>query len=136
MEYNAATHSLQCPKCQQGMVEDRHEDITIDRCTHCGGLWFDDDEAHQLKNLVGSEALDSGDPHVGWTFDSNEDIDCPRCGKQMHKSSDPKQKHIWYEVCDDHGMFLDAGEFTDFKNETALDWFRGLIKGDRKTVAP
>jgi hypothetical protein len=33
-------------------------------------------------------------------------------------------------------MFMDAGEFTDFKNETLLDWFRGLIKGRRDIVAP
>ena len=33
-------------------------------------------------------------------------------------------------------MFMDAGEFTDFKNETHLDWFRGLIKGHREIGAP
>jgi len=136
MEYDPDIHSLQCPKCQHGMEEDTLDDITIDRCTYCQGLWFDSDEIHQLKNLKGSEALDSGDPRVGWIFDSKEDIDCPRCGKRMQKSADPKQKHIWFEVCNDHGMFLDAGEFTDFKNETVLDWFRSLIKGDRKIVAP
>ena len=39
--------------------------------------------------------------------------------------------HIWYEVCNKHGMFFDAGEFTDFKYETLLDKFRGLITGKR-----
>jgi hypothetical protein len=33
-------------------------------------------------------------------------------------------------------MFMDAGEFTDFKHESLLDFFRGLIKGDRSVVAP
>jgi hypothetical protein len=28
-------------------------------------------------------------------------------------------------------VFMDAGEFTDFKHETLADWFRGLIKGKR-----
>jgi hypothetical protein len=28
-------------------------------------------------------------------------------------------------------MFMDAGEFTDYKHETLADWFRGLIKGKR-----
>jgi hypothetical protein len=49
----------------------------------------------------------------------------------MEKSSVPKQIHIWCEVCTEHGMFLDAGEFTDFKHETPLDFFRGIIKGRR-----
>lgn len=136
MEYNADTHSLQCPKCKHGMEEITHEGITIDRCSHCHGLWFDEDEMHQLKDIVDSDVLDIGDPEVGQKYDSRADVDCPRCGKRMIKSADDKQIHIWYEVCEDHGIFLDAGEFADFKEESILDWFRGLIKGDRGIVAP
>ena len=33
-------------------------------------------------------------------------------------------------------MFMDAGEFKDFKFESLLDRFRSLIKGDRDIVAP
>ncbi len=54
----------------------------------------------------------------------------------MEKTADPKQLHIWYESCEEHGMFMDAGEFTDFQHESPLDFFRGLIKGDRGTTAP
>ncbi len=136
MEYNADEHSLQCPKCQHGMLEVTHGEIVIDRCTNCHGLWFDEDEAHHLRKLEDSHVLDTGDPRQGWKMDSRADIDCPRCGKRMEKTADQKQKHIWYEVCHDHGMFLDAGEFKDLKDESILDWFRSLIKGDRNIVAP
>jgi len=136
MEYNPDTHSLQCPKCEHGMDEVTHEGVSIDRCTNCHGLWFDDDEAAQLKSKQGSEAVDTGDPAEGQKWDSHADINCPRCGKEMEKSADPKQIHIWYEVCSDHGMFMDAGEFTDFKEESLIDYFRGLIKGNRETTAP
>ena len=61
MEYDAAIHSIQCPKCQHGMEEVTHGEITIDRCTHCKGLWFDEDEAHHLKALEDSHVLDIGD---------------------------------------------------------------------------
>lgn len=137
MEYDESIHSLQCPKCQHGMEEVTHEGIVIDRCTHCHGLWFDEDEAHHLRKLEDSHVLDIGDAEKGARWDSRADIDCPRCGKSMHKTGDPKQKHIWYEICHEHGMFMDAGEFTDLKDESwLLDWFRSLIKGDRDTVAP
>jgi len=112
------------------------EGITIDRCTNCVGLWFDGDEAQQLKSVHGAESLDTGDREEGWKYDSVAEINCPRCGKLMEKSADPKQKHIWYEVCPEHGMFLDAGEFTDFKHETLMDWFRGIIKGRRGSRLP
>jgi len=131
MEYDPEVHSLECPKCGHGMEEVSLEGITIDRCTNCVGLWFDEDEASQLKDVQGSEQLDTGDPVEGWKYNSRVDIDCPRCGRLMEKSSVPKQIHIWCEVCTEHGMFLDAGEFTDFKHETPLDFFRGIIKGRR-----
>jgi Zn-finger nucleic acid-binding protein len=118
------------------MEEVTHGDVTIDRCTHCKGLWFDEDEAQHLKSLEDSHVLDIGDAKTGWKWDSHADINCPHCGKEMIKTADPKQKHIWYEVCPDHGMFMDAGEFKDFKFESLLDRFRSLIKGDRNIVAP
>ena len=136
MKYDPEIHNLQCPKCGHGMLIVEFGEIEIDRCTNCKGLWFDDDEAHRLKELEGSELIDSGDPKEGWKYDSREDIDCPICGKRMHKSYDAKQQHIWYEVCPEHGMFMDAGEFSDLKEESMLDWFRSLIKGNRDIVAP
>ncbi len=136
MEYNSEVHALQCPKCQHGMEEVTYESITIDRCTHCQGLWFDEDEAHRLKKSYGSEALDLGNVSEGVKWDSHADINCPRCGKEMSKTADPKQQHIWYEICNEHGMFMDAGEFADFKHESLLDFFRGLIKGNREKIAP
>ncbi|MEH6590405.1 MAG: zf-TFIIB domain-containing protein [Halioglobus sp.] len=131
MEYNADAHSIECPKCRHGMEEITYGDVTIDRCTNCGGLWFDEDEADRLKNKWMGDALDTGHAGEGKKWDTVEDISCPRCGKDMHKSADPEQTHIWYEVCDEHGMFMDAGEFTDYKHETLADWFRGLVKGRR-----
>ena len=136
MEHDTGVHSLQCPKCDHGMHEVTHDDITIDRCSNCHGLWFDDDEAHDLKDSFGSEGVDTGDPVEGKKWDSRVDINCPHCGKAMEKTADPKQLHIWYEICRDHGMFLDAGEFADFKEESLLDCFRGWIKGNRETTAP
>ena len=53
------------------------------------------------------------------------------------RMADRRQPHIWYESCKVcYGVFFDAGEFTDFKEETLLDWFKGVIKGDRDTVCP
>ena len=93
-------------------------------------------ERNGFRRVFLSEQIDIGDPAEGWKYDSRVDINCPRCGREMEQSSDPKQKHIWYEVCPDHGLFMDAGEFADFKEENFLDWFRSLIKGNRNIVAP
>ncbi len=132
MKYTPEIHSMECPKCGHGMTEITYGgDVVIDRCTNCQGLWFDTGEDDLLKNKWMGDALDTGDAKTGRKWDNVEDIACPRCGKDMVKTSDPVQTHVWYETCPEHGMFMDAGEFTDYKHETLADWFRGLIRGKR-----
>ena len=123
---------MECPKCHSAMEEVTYgRNTVIDRCTNCKGIWFDEGEAETLKGKWMSEFIDSGDPEVGRKYNKVEDVDCPRCGKRMLKVSDPKQPHIWYEACEEHGMYFDAGEFTDYKYETLMDKFRDFLIGNR-----
>ena len=132
MEFNPDVHGIKCPKCGHGMDEISYGcDLVIDRCSNCRGMWFDHGEAELLKNKWMGDALDTGSTEEGKKWDAVDDISCPRCGKDMDKASDPDQPHIWYEVCKEHGMYMDAGEFTDYKHETLSDWFRSLIRGER-----
>lgn len=131
MKYDQDIHSIKCPKCGHGMTELTLGGVVIDRCTECHGLWFDPGEEEELKKKWTGHALDIGDPAKGRKWDKVEDYACPHCGKDMIKTSDPDQIHIWYEMCPEHGLFMDAGEFTDYKHETLLDRFRSRAKGER-----
>ena len=123
---------MDCPKCSSEMQEHStatlQGEVTIDRCDNCGGLWFDHGEAEKLKDDWMSDFLDSGDPKVGKEQNLNTEINCPRCGKDMETVHDPRQSHIEYEVCEEHGMFMDAGEFTDYKHENLLEMFVKVVK--------
>ncbi len=127
---------MQCPKCQSSMEQHNLStlsgNIEIDRCTSCKGIWFDVGEAEALKEKWMSDYIDDGDPEVGAEHNKIRDINCPRCGKQMSQMSDPVQTHIQYEACEEHGMYFDAGEFTDFKYETLMDIFRDFVFMMRK----
>ncbi len=122
---------MECPKCKNNMSEHTvvtlAGEVTIDRCDHCNGLWFDHGELDILKNDWMSEFLDSGDASVGKKFNNVTEIDCPRCSKRMLPANNPNQQHIVYEVCNNYGIFMDAGEFTDYKYDTLLDIFRDVI---------
>ena len=122
---------MDCPKCHAEMMEHTlttlSGGVTVDRCTNCKGIWFDVGEAEVLKEKWMSDFIDSGDPEVGQKYNEIRDIECPRCGKAMEQLSDPVQKHIQYEACADHGMYFDAGEFTDYKYETLMDIFRDFV---------
>ncbi len=122
---------MECPKCNSNVKELKigtlYGPVLIDQCENCKGLWFDHGEAERLKGDWMSDYMDSGDPKVGKKYDAVRNVNCPRCGKPMKTIKDPKQKHLEYEVCEDHGMFMDAGEFTDYKHETLLDIFRDAV---------
>ena len=124
---------MNCPKCDAAMDTVEYQGIEVDRCRNCQGIWFDMLEAEHLKEIEGSESIDIGDPDVGKGFDEIDRVDCPKCREPMLRMVDRTQPHIWYESCPVcHGMFFDAGEFTDYKEEGILDFFRDLFAKERK----
>ena len=44
----AGTSSMQCPRCDGSLKESQVEDIMIDTCEKCGGVWLDSGELEQL----------------------------------------------------------------------------------------
>ncbi len=43
-----ATAALQCPRCDGTLTETKVDDVSIDRCDKCGGVWLDSGELEQL----------------------------------------------------------------------------------------
>lgn len=126
---------MDCPKCKHAMEPVRYGagDREVNRCTQCHGIWFKPIDLKRLKQSYMSEFIDQGDPNVGREYNKIADIDCPECGKALDKVSDEKQTHIWYESCPNgHGVYFDAGEFTDWKYETLMDHFRKWVTGKRQ----
>jgi Zn-finger nucleic acid-binding protein len=124
---------MECPKCNSDMEKVTYENIEVDRCTNCRGIWFDMLEQEKLKAMEGSQSIDAGDPKVGKKYDHVGKIDCPVCRTQMIRMVDAEQPHIWYEACTVcYGVFFDAGEFKDYKEETVLDFFRDLFTKERE----
>ena len=105
------------------------DEIELDRCQHCGGIWFDNYEEARLKKLQGSEAVDSGDPVVGRKFNEYDQIKCPRHDIQMLSMVVVDQTHITYESCPVcYGIYFDAGEFKDFKHMTLIEQLRHMLQ--------
>jgi len=124
---------MQCPKCLSDMEVVTFKTIEVERCTSCKGLWFDMLEHEDLKKLSGSEVIDTGDPEIGKVYNKIDKINCPKCSTEMIRMADRHQHHIWYESCHQcYGVFFDAGEFIDYKEETILDYFKDLIAPERK----
>jgi len=101
-----------------------YQNIEVDRCTGCQGIWFDLLEHRELKGLAGSEKIDIAEAG---------NINCPVCQTRMTRLVDVEQPHLQYESCPVcYGVFFDAGEFRDYKAETILDFFRDLSAKERR----
>jgi len=46
----AGTSSMKCPRCDGSLFETKVEEVTIDTCDKCGGVWLDSGELEQLTN--------------------------------------------------------------------------------------
>lgn len=123
---------MNCPKCGAVMEQVIFEDIQVDRCTRCKGLWFDEFEKDDLQRLEGAEAIDIGDPRTGRQYNKSDSYPCPKCKGVMIRMVDPRQSHIWFEQCGScRGTFFDAGEFRDLKEHTLSDLLKSWFTRER-----
>ena len=44
----AGTSSMKCPRCDGNLNETTFEEVAIDTCDKCGGVWLDSGELEQL----------------------------------------------------------------------------------------
>ena len=79
-----------------------------------------------------SEFLDTGNAKTGKANNDITDCACPRCGKTMEHIKDADQPHIGYEACAEHGMYFDAGEFTDLATVSIGDFFKRFTTPERR----
>jgi Zn-finger nucleic acid-binding protein len=118
-----------CPKCRAPMLPVTVQDITVDRCTACKGIWFDLMEHRRLRDVKGSEAIDTGSPPSDPNAKPATKLKCPRCTAPMTRLRDVDNRSIEYEYCAVcNGAFFDAGEFRQYKEPSFLESIRGLFK--------
>lgn len=117
---------MKCPKCDSRLDPLVHQDVEIDRCSGCGGLWFDAFEHEALREVSGSEEIDPAAANPVTTGPGSGL--CPRDQQRLFAMVVAGQPHIAYESCGFcHGVFFDAGEFRDFREETFGERFRAVF---------
>lgn len=99
-----------CPVCENPLVILELDQIEIDHCVNCGGIWLDagelemlletDEERNRfLKLLIENESV------------NEKKYPCPICNKKMGKVFVGEEKKILIDKCKrNHGLWLDKGE--------------------------
>lgn len=105
---------MKCPVCHIPMIVVEHEQIELDNCTDCAGVWFDAGELELLLETMQVEehalSLDSilTSPEAK---SSEKKRKCPICGKKMKKATVGHKPEVLIDVCPrGDGLWFDKGE--------------------------
>ena len=125
---------MNCPVCHDPMIVLEHEQVEIDHCLSCKGIWLDSGE---LKLLLegsgeGGEILSSFKAER----DSKEKVrKCPICSKEMEKVSCGDGSKVQIDRCRrNDGLWFDLGELQEIikmgsfgRSSKVLDWLKNLF---------
>jgi Zn-finger nucleic acid-binding protein len=116
------SYNMDCPVCKNAMITFELDDVEIDHCLDCGGIWLDAgelelllDESEKAGSLLGSFSVDSKCAEAKRK--------CPICDKKMQKvivgDSEPA---LLIDKCRrGDGLWFDKGELHDIFDRAQLD---------------
>jgi uncharacterized protein len=55
-----SAHQNKCPRCGGDLSERQAEQVKIDECTDCGGIWLDKGELEQLRLVNRARGVSGG----------------------------------------------------------------------------
>ena len=102
---------MNCPACKnEPMIVLELDEVEIDYCTACKGIWLDAGElellledAHERENLLSSFKIDSAA--------GEKPLKCPICGKRMEKALFGEEQNVRIDKCRrNDGLWFDEGE--------------------------
>jgi Zn-finger nucleic acid-binding protein len=96
---------MHCPACKSAMIILEYNQIEIDFCPSCNGIWLDQGEFELMLGLP-AQAFDLSLLKKAQKSRRR----CPRCRKKMKRDLFPQTK-VEVDFCPgDGGLWLDKGE--------------------------
>jgi Zn-finger nucleic acid-binding protein len=113
---------MDCPVCTNAMITLELDEVEIDYCTDCGGIWLD---AGELEELLG-EPVKATQLLASFKTDPNcteKPRKCPICDKKMRKIVVVEsQPTLLIDKCaKGDGLWFDNGELHDIFDRAQLD---------------
>lgn len=125
--------ALHCPRCTPYKLEEIElDEIPIDRCPRCAGLWFDNAEVSALTelkaDLSGFESLVPASEYAEPT------MFCPRCDNVSLRKLTVKgegREQLMYRCISCLGTWIDRGELREEEDPNLLESLRGYFSKTR-----
>lgn len=105
---------MDCPVCKNAMITLELNDVEIDHCLSCSGIWLDSGELEMLLGDSG-QAKDLLDSFRTAEKCREKPRKCPICLKKMAKIlvGEGETSKLIDKCRFDHGLWFDKGELND-----------------------
>jgi Zn-finger nucleic acid-binding protein len=112
---------MKCVKCDGTLRRVELEDVEVDQCDACSGIWFDSGELQRILGKASTDKLKTAATSSD-TSDDTKRARCPRCrgeGKLVQVASLTSDIHVdTCAVCG--GQWLDGGELDVLRGDGPL----------------
>ena len=109
---------MDCPRCSVELAEIASDEMTIQRCSECGGLWIDSADLNRVLLHANLPALSA----VGGYVNPDEIAGmCPACNVDLVAVEGGEKRSLHYDTCESCGGIWVEGPDVDEVPET-LDW--------------
>ncbi len=105
---------MKCPLDKNDMIVIEYQNIELDYCVECEGIWFDSGELDLLVSKLQEDAsgISYGDlltPQIASVSETKRK--CPVCGKKMDKAWIGNNPRVLIDSCPvGDGIWVDGGE--------------------------
>lgn len=120
---------MNCPACKNAMLVLELEQIELDYCCQCGGIWLDAGELELLFEDSG-QADKLVKSFANTTSINEKNHRCPICLAKMDKVSagDENESIIIDRCAKSHGLWFDRGELSQILSKGNFDKEKKVIK--------
>lgn len=123
---------MNCPACKNPMIILELNQVEIDYCSVCKGIWLDHGELELIFSNSEKNTLSE-------SFKSKKDFDeakrrCPICKKKMDKVEFENTGIIIDKCAKNHGLWFDNGELNlllktdEEKNNKMIDLLKDMFE--------
>ena len=110
---------MQCPRCSsKNFVEHKYEQVKVDTCQNCKGIWLDEDEILLIieqKDKKFSQELVKRTVQNSFSCvpnsERNHSLKCPKCNDKMYSINYAVSSGVIIDRCpNEHGLWFDKHE--------------------------
>ncbi|HMO52843.1 MAG TPA: zf-TFIIB domain-containing protein [Kiritimatiellia bacterium] len=122
---------MNCVRCKSTMRKVPRDNVLVDRCPECGGIWLDAGELEMLESGVGHDrAVLLHQARKEIMLEAKRLVSvvgmCPKC--ERDRLQVVKRRGVELDVCDDcGGIFFDEHELEQMLEHKSESFFSSLL---------